>query len=548
MKIHRQGQVKMRRESMVKKIAIIALLSVPVALWADAHSAASCTLEDVQTAINAAIDNDTVTIPAGMCAWTGAVIWSNKNISVIGAGIGQTIITGKGARFYIHTETKAAFRISRITFSGSDHTGVPIQIKNNFNTPTSGFRIDHVRFHYTDDVGATIILITGLTYGVIDNCIFDLTAGLILQHYAYTENEGVYQGTTSWSLPLDLGGPSAIYFEDNDVNFSSTGNGYTGMNDSWTGGRLVFRYNDIMQAMFQTHGARGSFRGGLKLEIYNNAMRADNPKWDRLAQLRSGTGVFFNNSISGYDYPFLTMDCPRVCDSTVSAFGRCDGTSQWDGNTPGEAGWPCLDQPGRGPGPLGNQPSVPLYAWNNGPESGCHTGGPCTDQKVLVASWGYELCAPGPPYTASYIKTTGDTAPHAGGVLDFVNNGKTPMPGYTPYTYPHPLRTSGPLADDTGSAALVPMQRSSVPAACATIRLVGARVVVMLPAPVGVAELTIVNLAGRVVYHMPLSATQKTAGARYECAWRTPPAAGTYIAVVSDLTKAAATTRFVVVQ
>lgn len=31
-----------------------------------------------------------------------------------------------------------------------------------------------------------------------------------------------------------------------------------------------------------------------------------------------------------------------------------------------ELGWPCLDQIGRAPGPIGALPSAPLYAWNNG--------------------------------------------------------------------------------------------------------------------------------------------------------------------------------------
>jgi hypothetical protein len=374
--------------------------------------------------------------------------WTDKNITVIGAGIDQTIITGDGTRFSIHAENKASFRISGMTFSGGSPSSV-FYFKNNNNTPTAGFRVDHIRFIYTADTASDYFYIAGLIYGVIDHCRVDAPGGMFVQHYGYTEVEGTYAGTTSWSLPLDLGGPTAIYVEDCTINYGSGWAPY--MNDSWGGGRLVFRYNNLSRPIFQTHGARGNIRGGLKLEVYGNTMISDGIAWDRIAQIRSGTGVFFNNIISGYQYQRATIDDPRVCDTGASNFGGwCDGTSAWDGNLgssgTGDSGWPCLDMPGRGTTsslmPGGIQPSEPYYAWRNGPEAGCRAGvGTCTPQEVFVCSWGYEKCSPGPPTTCDYVRVFPAQSPHAGGVYDAYNNGLTPKPGYTPYTYPHPLIT-----------------------------------------------------------------------------------------------------------
>jgi hypothetical protein len=81
-------------------------------------------------------------------------------------------------------------------------------------------------------------------------------------------------------------------------------------------------------------------------------------------------------------------------------------------------------------------------------------------------------------------------------------------------------------------AAVLPYSADRQPTGNATFRFHGVGFDVSLSAPVGVAELTIVNLAGRVVFHAPLSAVQTTTGARYECAWRAAPSAGAYIAII----------------
>jgi hypothetical protein len=391
------------------------------------------------------------------------VKWADQQLRLIGAGIDQTTIVGDGTKFRVQADTNASFRISGMTLSGGTPGNVFL-FKNNTNTPTAGFRVDHVHFAYTEDTATDYFFVAGLIYGVIDHCTVDAPGGILVQHYGFTEQEGNYSGTTSWSLPLDLGGPSAIYVEDCTVNYGA--GWFPGMNDSWSGGRLVFRFNQLSRPVFQTHGARGTIRGGLKLEIYGNTMTSDGVAWDRLGEIRSGTGVFFDNTVNGYQHQFADLDVPRVCDTGASDFGGwCDGSSPWDGNlgssATGDAGWPCLDQPGRGTTPDAMpgaaQPSEPYYAWRNGPEPGCTTDdGACTPQDVFDDNGGYEQCDPGPPHTSDYVRVSPAQQPHVGSVFDAVNNGLTPKPGYTPYPHPHPLITdcvaSPTTCDGTGGS------------------------------------------------------------------------------------------------
>jgi hypothetical protein len=74
-------------------IAFLALLVLLAGLQGKAQTvnAASCSTANVQTAINAAAEGGTVTIPAGICTWTSGVTISGKGITVTGAGSSRII-------------------------------------------------------------------------------------------------------------------------------------------------------------------------------------------------------------------------------------------------------------------------------------------------------------------------------------------------------------------------------------------------------------------------------------------------------------------------
>jgi hypothetical protein len=401
-------------------------------------NAASCSQANVQSAINAAANGDTVAIPAGSCSWSSSVSWTNKDITVQGAGIGNTVITGSGLFSINQTKTPASWRITGMTMTGGAPDRVIALHGENASIAMKGWRIDHIRFNYSQAQVNPLIMITGVLWGLIDNCTFDGTGYEISAIFGYlnSEGSGTPSGTLYWNRPVNLGTDEAVYFEDITVNFS--GNGPT-VFDLVYGGSAVLRHSTIKYNYFITHSARGNDRGGMKYEVYNNTFQGNG--FYRVAQLRSGTGVIFNNTISGYSNNNFDVDNQRSstesgCYAVSSPLGRCNGSSSYDGNVASN-GWPCLDQTGRGGGAPKNQPSVPLYTWNNGTNATCATGGTC-DNKSKVTING--AC----PSSAAWIKTTGDASPHPGGVVDYVNNGSTPKPGYTPYTYPHPLRSQTP--------------------------------------------------------------------------------------------------------
>ena len=451
MHLNSKGLIEMNRLKPKTQCNFIFLVMTFV-LLADAGAATvnatSCSQANVQTAVSVAVDGDTVLVPAGSCSWSNGVSWSNKNINVIGAGIGNTVITPAGDVFSITATTKGSFRVSGMTISGSP-SGNPFIfhiMSSGTETPVKGWRIDHIRFSFTNASSLRVIYISGISWGLIDHCIFDGNEYIGVESAAYTDAEydrGDVLGSKSWSLPINFGTDEAIYIED--CTWNLTGQSIPGINDMVYGARQVFRHNTVTGAWFQTHAARGNDRGGgLKYEIYNNTFNGNGFIWG--FTLRSGTGVFFNNTISGYSTNNILMDDQRTFESQVIGppLGQCNGSSSYDGNkgTGNEVGWPCIDQIGRGPGLIRSQASIPLFAWNNGSSANCATGGACNNSSVLsVNNDGLNASGgAGHPWNSDHIKSTA----HANGEVDFVNNNSTPKPSYVAFTYPHPLQGAGP--------------------------------------------------------------------------------------------------------
>lgn len=417
------GGLEMKRVKVKFALSFIAICFLLISnARAATRNSATCSQPDVQSQVNAAIDGDTILIPPGSCTWTTAIKWSNKNITLQGAGIGSTVITfNADPGIAVTADTKASFRITGMTINIVGVTAGSIHLRNNTSTVRSGWRIDHVIFNATNGSQANAshpIMVIGLLWGLVDNCTFNDNGygQQSVSHYAYVNGVETSDnvGRISWeNVAVGLGTDSAVYVEDCTFNHSTTQ--MSAVNDTQYGGRMVIRYNTIYNSMVMTHSAWGSVRGGLKFEVYNNTFTSTSGYY-RPALIRSGTGVIFNNTISGnYQVQKFSIDNERSCLAMPTLCNGSDPT--YDKNTSGEQGWPCEDQIGRSGGAWKNQPSDPWYAWNNGTYALAPNGG-CSSPQVKAT-------------------------PHSNGEVDYVNNGSTPKPGYTAYTYPHPLRQGG---------------------------------------------------------------------------------------------------------
>lgn len=434
-----------------------------VLIWASASEAAcsggsptwNASNDDtsVQDCVNRAINGDTINIAAGSATWTSQVSWTNKQIYLKGAGQGSTVITNGG--FVVDMTGGGTFnwRISDLTLIITTPMSNYLAVRSgSTNSPTKGWRLDHMTITHTGTgQSAPLFYIHGITWGLIDHVTFNGNGYQIGQIWGYTD-VGDETVTCSphclaynyWNRNLNLGTDEAIYFEDVTINFTDDIFGAS-VFDMPYGGSVVVRHSTITGAFMQTHatGHQGREYGGMKYEFYNNTFTGSPTQYLPWAFIRSGTGVAFNNTVTGYQGGnIFQIDGQREagtsCSVSASPMLACNGASSFDGNI--ESGWPCVSACGRGAvagfdGTAKTQANVPIYGWNNGTTTTCAIGGSCANDVsiVLNGACGANL--------ATYIKTTG--SPHSNGQVDYVNNGSTPKPGYAAFTYPHPLQTGG---------------------------------------------------------------------------------------------------------
>ena len=277
-------------------------------------------------------------------------------------------------------------------------------------------------------------------------------------------------GTASTMGTADTTGQGNLYFETNDIQADGAG---TDFDDN---ARAVFRYNFLNNVGTGSHGADTSFIGMRYLEFYNNVgifqayTDGTTANVPRGLFVRGGTFVFHDNTlpvINSQDWGIK-----NDIEMTVMTLTRKDTLACWGaGFTTAGQYYPAPRQVGfgrvTGSGtvtypPLGyNNASVttnatgytgsvyvgdsePAYIWNN-------------NRTISTATSNYPYSSTDPlscPLTPTPDKSSNYLVPGR----DYFNNG-TAKPGYTPYTYPHPLTLgsgSGTKpAPPTGLSAIV---------------------------------------------------------------------------------------------
>lgn len=336
-----------------------------------ARAAASASRTDVNDCVTAAVSGATITVPAGSATWSSQIdLPSNKDLAVIGAGIGNTVLTcSSGVCFQFHLAV--SHRVSGFTMSGPG--GMVTSTNNNNQNPAKFFRIDHNRLVSTS--GWEAITIAGATNGVhaqglVDNNqIVDISVKTNGTNFGM--DEGNYQNIL-WSQASPLGtGSQIVYIEDNVFTGGPTNVNFI---DGNYGGRYIFRFNTASgKGYLEFHSVQGDNRAVQHFEVYKNTFTTA-PGWPGMAFIRGGTGVVWGNRLPGTHDMGVVMDNVRSEGDPGGGVGRCDGSSPWDQNLPGQSGYACRDQIGRArdtvlwnnspPGAY-TQVLQPLYMWDN---------------------------------------------------------------------------------------------------------------------------------------------------------------------------------------
>lgn len=308
-------------------------------------TATSCNLSDVQHAVNQANAGDTVSIPAGTCIWTSTLM-VNTAINLLGSTSDPTLIIDNVDRsncadhpaIFMNISLNEPWRLANLTIQGKSIDRGICSENIKAVTNSHAFRIDHIIFNNMQTTG---IFVGGDPWGVIDHSVFngDHKRGVLI-HHAKWQQVGA-SGDNSWAQPDTMGTAQAVFVEDS--TFKITNASGSGSVACEYGGRCVARYNTL--PFLGTHGTDSSarFRSVRHFEIYNNVITDNGTAVGQAMQLRGGTALFFNNTITptvGGSYGgILALETYREADgfkpwglSSSDYRGACDGSGPFDKN------------------------------------------------------------------------------------------------------------------------------------------------------------------------------------------------------------------------
>jgi hypothetical protein len=419
----------------MKKLLLALLLFSPRAPQTQI-AATSCSLAAIKAAGESAPAGSTITVPAGTSTETAGVGFAvAPNVRIVGpGGTGCVIIdaidrTGYDAGLMEISTPSEGFELSGITFRGN---GSPSTFTYNGSIriygATKKLRIHNNTF---ENIGRTVILVSGQIYGVIDHNKAMLPNGYFVRVNA-PDWGGKSEGDGSWADDSNFGSEKFLFIEANTLTCPDAVSG--GVNDSYLGGRWVIRDNDVDGCGVQTHptGGSGRARGTRAFEVYRNTFRNTSGRCAFNGFfLSSGAGVFWGNTFSGCWSHMVTLHSMRVPPNNPY------------NQTPVPGGWGfyqsiydvngAFDMPGRGKSDLlsGAFPSV------RNETKGCLVSPTCLVDQLTEGFYEWENVWANPGMGG------GKVSPYEGNIIlagrDYFVD--TKKPGYTPYTYPHPLVT-----------------------------------------------------------------------------------------------------------
>jgi hypothetical protein len=347
--------------------------------------AASCSQPDVQAAIEAADDRDTVLVPDGDCIWSSAVM-IDKAITLEGngtyavdenhqdAGTWPLTITLSGnSGIEIEGAVGVFIRITGFQFLGSAPGGSGAR-GGAIYSPESNraeWRVDNSRF----SLGGNSVT-SSSNSGVIDH-IYVYDSGCSPASWIVARDlrfDGMGDG--AFTQPVGFGGPDFLFIEDSTFwKHCTSATPSPFVTDGQAGGRFVFRHNYLRDASVGWHGTESGApeRGGYAFEVYDNEFYWTMPdnRYHTAIFHRGGTALVYDNTATNYQA--LWKSWVHRATRSWGRFGQCDGTQAHDGNAsvPDAPGYPCLDQVGRGMASgtalsdIQPQEESKVYIWNN---------------------------------------------------------------------------------------------------------------------------------------------------------------------------------------
>lgn len=301
-------------------------------------AAKSCSLSDVQSAVNSAARGDTVIVPSGTCTWSGGIV-TNKALTLTGSGIDRTIILGNYAidKHLISFEplnnesnNGYVFRVSNMTIDAQFKSG-SIRIWYYDSTPLVKFRIDHNKFlgcRTQTQSGLWLdntLMLSGNIEGVVDSNAFRGSPSIRIYGYPGAG------GKNNWEYTRYAPGSSqGVYFEDNIVLDDNSQQERVPFMSSG-GGLMVVRYNDVtinspyFHTMFDMHpNLSSTVYASVGTEGYGNKFTLPSGKIWGLFACRGGKNlVFYNRILTSYQYQPWTRVLEETSDSVSTTSHIC---------------------------------------------------------------------------------------------------------------------------------------------------------------------------------------------------------------------------------
>lgn len=404
-------------------------------------TASGGTNSSVQTAIDSAVDGDTVMIPSGNFSWANGINLK-KPIQVFGAGDTTNIQnTGDATLVSMTPSSRGSVEFGKVKFTrNGSSTGLYIFAAD---APGKPMLVHDAAFE-TSRFG-TRSIDWGTNGGVIYDCTFvsldkSDNSGIAFKN---PSSDSAWHEVDCMGM-ADTNGDKNTYLEDctfKDIFLQAL--------DFDDNSRTVMRHCTFDNSAIASHGQETSSVGARQWEVYENTF------------IFTGGS---NNNPSPQQYPlnmnlflFIRGGGPGVCfnnkipDISSSAWGNKAEIKfnlyniRRRGQVPCQTEHPAARQIGWGSDASGKLVLSPVYFWGN--------TGTGNYNNPALEDYNPDECGSN-LHTADFVQKNREF---------YVN---TPKPGYTPFTYPHPLRSgSGPQPTPTAQPTATPVPPTPSPTA-----------------------------------------------------------------------------------